>query len=226
MKRIVVFSLSFVAIIVSACSAKYNIEGTANLGNLNGKQILLKTYDNNCWAVLDSANIIHGSFSMKGHLTSKSPQVATIFMDNIPLTPLIMESGDIYVNLNTTSLSISGTPLNNKLYSFYEENNSLEQKIRTNLPKGVSNQIEDYILNEHQELIKDFIIQNRNNILGSTIYTIYKKNYPNLLEEAEYHILFLESNQNDVANYPSEQEYSREYLQEFISNYPTDFLLW
>lgn len=223
MNRLFIFTISCITIIISSCSSKYSIEGTANLGPVTGKQVFLKAFDKNGWTNVDSCQVIHGMFCLTGDINKNTPQIVTLFLDNIPITPLIVESGKINIELTTTSLSISGTPLNNKLYSFYEENQTLEQRAKLNTALLNKSDVNSFLANKHEELVKSFIVQNRNNALSPIILSIYKKYYPDLVRANEIKELY-EDSTNSIIIDPEFSEI--EALIDYVNNYPTDFLLW
>lgn len=185
MKGTPLFILTFVVLTLASCTSKYAIKGTARLNQLSGKTIYLRYVDtNSCLVTLDSAQIIHGEFEMKG-LAMASPQLVTLFMDDIPMTPLILEPGTINVAIAPNDLMITGTPLNNKLYSFYQKNQCIEQSEYFNQGE-CSFDGADRINSEHQQLIKNFMEYNQDNILGTTIYSIYYHTYPDLFIDNHY----------------------------------------
>lgn len=224
MNKFYIFSISCLAILLASCSNKYKVEGVATLGSLGGNLMYLKSFDKNKWCTVDSAQIIHGAFMMCGNITNASPKLVTLFVDNTPLTPIVLERGHIQVDLNSSTVMIHGTPLNNKLYAFYAQNQSLEQKSRSALAMLPSDKLNQEVLIKHQQLIKDFIINNKANVLSPAIYTIYKKHYPQLVNCEEIMCLFNHTEEED--NTLQTDHYDIEIMQDLMTSYPTDFFLW
>lgn len=85
--------------------------------------------------MLDSAVIIHGRFEMEG--TIDSAKFVTLYVGYNRSFPIILESGEIQVNLANTSVSVKGTPLNEKLYTFLATRDSLVYRIAS-LPMEIA----------------------------------------------------------------------------------------
>ena len=76
---------------------------------------------------LDSAEVVHGSFSMKGKIDSV--QMTTLYMDDESVMPVVLESGKIVITISNTDLKAVGTPLNTALYDFIAKKNAMEESI-------------------------------------------------------------------------------------------------
>ncbi len=68
---------------------------------------------------LDSAEVVHGLFSMKGKVDSV--QMVTLYMDDESIMPIVLESGKIKVTISNTDLKAAGTSLNAALYDFIDK---------------------------------------------------------------------------------------------------------
>lgn len=165
--------------IASSCSKAYTVEGNNNLTPINGKTAYLKQYSNGLWQVLDSASINHSKYKLEGKV-NKPPLLATLFIDDIAITPIVLEAGLIKVDLNKADLLIQGTALNNKLNKFYQSKYNLDIKLINALQQNQGDDIIQYIVRANEQLIKDFAIDNKSNILGPTILSVYHNSYPNL----------------------------------------------
>ncbi len=200
MNRLLLLSVSLI-LLATACTSKCTIKGDANLNQWSGKNIYLKYLDENLsWVTLDSAEIVHGSFELNCPHVGK-PKLVTLFMDSTPLTPLILESGCITLDLSTSDLQLQGTPLNDRLYSFYKDNQALEQKLHEQNQLSYSDPRYKSVIQAQQALIQKFMLSNRNNILGPTIVSIYYNQYPDLLNNSE-----IESVLSKMSNQPHTQE--------------------
>ena len=214
--------LSVTLVILASCTSKYSIKGNASLSQLSGKTIYLKYIDDaSLWVTIDSAQIVHGEFCMKGK-TFKKPQMVTLFMDSTPITPLILESGHINISLSSSNLSIQGTRLNNKLYSFYEENQAIERRIKEN-SNDPCEDIYHTVVTAHQSLIKEFMCINQHNILGPTIYSIYHDQYPELFKNDDFKMAI-----NDLSSSMHDPQIVHQSIsiEHFKESYPEGFLLW
>lgn len=130
---------------LTSCTKSYYIHGTSNISSLDGRQLYLKGGSGDSLITLDSCEVVHGNFSFKG--TLDSVQVAQIYMDDMNLQfPIVLEEGDIQLKLDNTLLRVSGTPLNEKLNTFWTKFIQLRnQFIEIDHEEGVS------IMNGHDE---------------------------------------------------------------------------
>ena len=130
---------------LTSCTKSYYIHGTSNISSLDGRQLYLKGGSGDSLIPLDSCEVVHGNFSFKG--TLDSVQVAQIYMDDMNLQfPIVLEEGDIQLKLDNTLLRVSGTPLNEKLNTFWTKFTQLRnQFIEIDHEEGVS------IMNGHDE---------------------------------------------------------------------------
>lgn len=182
MNKSPLYLLTFVLMTLVACTSKYTIKGTTKLHQLSGKTIYLKYLDENSNIVtLDSAQIIHGEFLLVGN-TKSAPEMVTLFMDDLAITPLMLESGTTNVFFSPNELMIQGTPLNNSLYSFYQKNQVLDHSFWSQNKENI-----DELKTMREQVIRDFIENNDNSSLESAIYSIYSDTYPDLFSsEMEY----------------------------------------
>ena len=130
---------------LTSCTKSYYIHGTSNISSLDGRQLYLKGGSGDSLITLDLCEVVHGNFSFKG--TLDSVQVAQIYMDDMNLQfPIVLEEGDIQLKLDNTLLRVSGTPLNEKLNTFWTKFTQLRnQFIEIDHEEGVS------IMNGHDE---------------------------------------------------------------------------
>ena len=130
---------------LTSCTKSYYIHGTSNISSLDGRQLYLKGGSGDSLITLDSCEVVHGNFPFKG--TLDSVQVAQIYMDDMNLQfPIVLEEGDIQLKLDNTLLRVSGTPLNEKLNTFWTKFTQLRnQFIEIDHEEGVS------IMNGHDE---------------------------------------------------------------------------
>ena len=130
---------------LTSCTKSYYIHGTSNISSLDGRLLYLKGGSGDSLITLDSCEVVHGNFSFKG--TLDSVQVAQIYMDDMNLQfPIVLEEGDIQLKLDNTLLRVSGTPLNEKLNTFWTKFTQLRnQFIEIDHEEGVS------IMNGHDE---------------------------------------------------------------------------
>ena len=162
-----------------SCTKSYKIVGTSSIQGINGKTITLKVSDDNTWHVVDSCEVVHGQFSMRGR--ADSVLMATLFVDGQPMMPMILEPGKIDITVSNMMLKAAGTPLNDSLYKFIASKYKLDlrvlelehmeaQMIMNGYDQATIQQCIDstYVVlrDEMRTLVLDFIGRNYDNILS------------------------------------------------------------
>mgnify|MGYP000854258678 FL=1 len=147
MKKILYALITLLAF--TSCAKSYDIQGTSNISNLDGRKLYLKGGSADTLITLDSCEVVHGEFSFTG--TLDSVQVAQVYMDDMNLQfPLVLEEGNIHLKLDNTQLNVSGTPLNDKLNTFWKKFTQLRnQYVEIDHEEGAA------IMNGHDEQATD-----------------------------------------------------------------------
>ena len=169
--------------LLTSCGSSYNIEGTSNISTLDGRKLYLKVLKDNEFKKLDSCDVVHGKFGFSGSLDSVC--IANIFMDEESVLPLVLESGDIIVKLDDAQQNVSGTPLNDKLFKFFNKYNQLKNQEQELVHKhdqaimnGSNMEVVNARLNSEAErlsgledkLITSFVCENFDNVLGPGVF--------------------------------------------------------
>lgn len=137
--------------------------------------LFLRVLQNGEWVDVDSAEVIHGLFSMKGGLDSVT--MVTLFMDDESIMPLVLESGNIEIAISNTELAAKGTSLNNALYEFIDKKNSMDVQIEELQRKEARMVMDGYDLDDiHIQLNRegDSLVQNMNNYVKKFISDNYE----------------------------------------------------
>ena len=176
---------------MTSCAHSYNVIGSSNVSNLDGRMLYLKVLKNNDFKNLDSCDVVHGQFHFVG--TFDSVRIANIFMDDESVLPVVLESGDITVKIDNTQQIVSGTPLNDKLFLFFKKWNQLRNQQselvhRHDLAimEGQNMQEVNKRLNaeserltrEEDHLVTHFVIDNFDNVLGPGVFFMMTIGYP------------------------------------------------
>ncbi|MFC2710265.1 MULTISPECIES: DUF4369 domain-containing protein [Prevotellaceae] len=179
----------------TSCVNSYNIQGSSNVSNLDGRMLYLKVLKNNDFVNIDSCDVVHGQFHFSGNLDSV--RMANIFMDDESVLPLVLESGDITIKIDNTQQTVSGTPLNDKLFKFFNRYNQLKNQEAELVHKhdqaimnGSNMDIvtaklsaeAERLSQQEDHLVTSFVTENFDNVLGPGIFfmvTITEK-YPQL----------------------------------------------
>lgn len=186
-----ILPLLLLLVFFTSCTRKYKVEGSSSVTSLDGKMLFLKTLRDGQWVTIDSAEVIHGLFSMKGRVDSV--MMVTLYMDNEGIMPLVLEDGRIEVSISNTQLTAKGTFLNNQLYEFIEKRNVLELQIEeldrkearmvldgANL-EDVHRELEqegENLVKEMNSYVKQFIIDNYENVLGPSVFMMMCSTLP------------------------------------------------
>ena len=101
MKKYYAIISIFSLMLITSCT-KYNVTGTSSLQNMDGHMLYLKGIVNDELCNIDSCEVVHGKFKFSG--TLDSVQVVTLCIDDSPIMPLVLEDGDVTVELNEQRL--------------------------------------------------------------------------------------------------------------------------
>ena len=179
------------AMLLTSCNRKYRVEGNSSLINLDGKVLYLKMLQDGIWVSVDSSEVVHGCFKMKGPVDSV--RMVTLYLNNEALMPLVLENGKVKVSIAPGSFQASGTPLNDKLYDFIERRNALEQAIEELERKEARMVLDGANIDDiHEELasqgekkmkemddyVRQFIVDNYENVLGPSVFMMMCSTMP------------------------------------------------
>ncbi len=182
--------LSSLVLMLSSCSDQYNILGNSSIDTYEGSTLYLKvatsTNDINC---CDSTEVLHGKFSFEGIVNTEC--MAQLFMGDQSLLPLVLENGKITISFTDAERTVSGGPLNTRLYKFLNQHSQLQMEISDNTSNMarliiMGSAPSEYaslekksmsLQNELDDLWTSFIIDNSDNILGPTYFLEYTSQY-------------------------------------------------
>lgn len=189
MNKLIVLILSLFVFV--SCASEYKIEGSSSVSRLDGKMLFVKVPQGNDLVNMDSAEVIHGLFSMNGIVDSAV--IASLYMDDQSIMPFVVEKGNIYIKIENARITVSGTPLNDRLYEFVGKKNSLDDRAyelerresRMIMDGKSSEEIElemekerEKISEEMNTLAKEFIQDNYDNVLGSGVFIMLCNSFP------------------------------------------------
>ena len=184
MQKLIVF-ICFISIVLISCKTEvktatidngYTIHGA--LSTTNSSLVYLLDAQN---VKIDSSKINNNSFLFKGIVTA--PKIYNIQVKNYSKThSIILENSLFNVLLNNDTLTISGGNLNTKLNRFNTFKNDLNTKKLALLNNFVTGEINsknlhksvDAINSEQKKRTIDYIIENADNILSSTLLSATK----------------------------------------------------
>lgn len=217
------YSLTAVLLLMlMSCRSQYMVKGSSNVDELEGKMLTLKVYVDGELRNIDSTRVVHGRFTFSGGMDST--MLANVFLGSLSLRPIVLEEGEVSLNIDETRQTATGTPLNDSLSGFIQRktridarmaelphlesqmimNGSDEEEILYELGRQ-SRQLED----ENDRLVTRFIRANYNNVLGPGIFMILTSGlpYPVMTPQIEELI-------TDAPPYFLGHPYVREYIKE------------
>ena len=140
---------------------------------------------------IDSAEVVHGNFKMKGCVDSV--MLGSLYMDDDCIMPLVIENGNIDIQIDNARINVEGTPLNDLFYEFITKKTSLDDRAYE-VERLESRMIMDgddletihrevdskrrIISDEMNELAKKFIQTNYNNVLGPGVFIMLCNSMP------------------------------------------------
>ncbi len=179
-------------LLFTSCAEQYNIAGNSTVSEWDGQTIYLRIMaDENTQCDLDSCEVIHGRFSFFN--TIDSIVMAQIILGGVSQMPIMLEEGEISVEVDHVGRRVSGSPLNNRFYKFMQKRNDLEnrqwelhQKGRRMMREGktaekIHNTIHKRLSKleeETEELETEFIKENIDNPLGIGCFMWLFSQYP------------------------------------------------
>lgn len=175
----------------TSCASEYQINGSSSVSRLDGKMLFVKVPQGGKMINVDSAEVVHGLFSMNGPVDSTF--IASLYMDDQSIMPFVVERGNIEILIDNAIIKVTGTPLNDCLYEFVGKKNSLDDRAyevermesRMIMDGKSSEEIEvemtkerEKISEEMNKLAKEFIQANYENVLGPGVFLMLCNSFP------------------------------------------------
>lgn len=175
-------------------SESYVIKGSSSVSQLDGRKMYLKVLKDKELTNFDSCEVVHGKFQFSGSLDTTT-MMASLFMDDQSLMPVVIEKGDISVFIDNGKQKVSGTPLNDKLYGFMDqvtrlqnEMQELDHKYNQMLLDGIDEMEADRTVSKeiaaimHQEdsLVTNFVTSNFDNLLAPFVFVQMASSIPQI----------------------------------------------
>lgn len=178
-------------LVLAACKSQYMVKGSSNVDELEGQVLTLKVYVDGEMRSIDSTRVVHGRFNFGGGMDST--MLANLFLGDMSLMPIVLEEGEVNLNIEETRQTATGTPLNDTLSGFILRKTQLDAQM-AELPHLEARMIMDgtdddermfqlrqqskEIETESEQLIMHFIRANYNNVLGPGIFMILTSRLP------------------------------------------------
>ena len=183
---LVIFLLS-----LASCASEYHIQGSSSVSRLDGKMLFVKVPQDGGMMNVDSAEVVHGLFRMRGEIDTA--MIASLYMDEQSIMPLVVERGDIEIQIDNARITVKGTPLNEALYDFITKKSSLDDRAyevermesrmimdgeAIDVIEREVNSERDKISREMDDLVKTFIQDNYENVLGPGVFIMLCNGFP------------------------------------------------
>lgn len=180
-----------ILLLLASCKSQYIVKGSSSVDELEGQMLTLKVYVDGEMRSIDSTRVVHGRFNFGGCMDST--MLANVFYEDISVMPIVLEEGEVKLNIGMTQQSATGTPLNDSLSVFIYKKTQLDARM-AELPRLESRMIMDgmdhsdithelreqskQIMAENDQLITRFIRSNYNNVLGPGIFMVLTNSLP------------------------------------------------
>lgn len=184
------FVLLFITTLTS-CGRKFKIDGVTSVSRLDGKMLFVKVLSGDELVNVDSAEVIHGYFQMEGKVDSVV--LASLYMDDECIMPLVLEEGNIKIEINNVGISIKGTPLNDSFNKFIEDKTAIDDKAYE-VEREESRMIMDgvdintvqieiekkraEVARQMDNLVQAFVSSNYDNVLGPGVFIMIGNSLP------------------------------------------------
>ena len=180
-----------IMLVFTSCVSEYQIQGSSSVSRLDGKMLFVKVPQGNDMMNVDSAEVVHGMFKMQGEIDTT--MIASLYMDDQSIMPLVMEKGSIEIQIDNARITVKGTPLNEKLYDFVGKKGSLDDRAyevermesrmimdghSMDVVEKEINKEREKLTNEMNELVKTFIQDNYENVLGPGVFLMLCNGFP------------------------------------------------
>lgn len=184
------FVLLFITTLTS-CGKRFKIDGATSVSRLDGKMLFVKVVSGDQLVNIDSAEVIHGYFQMEGKVDSVV--LASLYMDDECIMPFVLEEGNINIEINNVGISVKGTPLNDSFNKFIEDKTTIDDKayevereesrmimdgIDVNTVQEEIEKQRSHVINQMDNLIKTFIQNNYENVLGPGVFIMIGNSLP------------------------------------------------
>lgn len=188
--KILAFCTTIIALI--SCNQGYTIQGNSEIPLHNGKMLYLRaTHPHRTIVDIDSCQVTHGVFSFYGDTDSIT--IVGLYVGNQQVMPIVLEQGDLTIEVGQWGTSLRGSQHNDKLNKLLRERNqimskqeALRRKSIEMLYRGKSiEEVEREVSKASAELVKQlelletrFIQDNYNTPLGPGYFHWLFGQYP------------------------------------------------
>ena len=188
-------------LLLTSCAEQYNIAGNSSVPSLDGRTMYLRVTPEDmspqgvsmqtATVCIDSCRVVHGRFNFVGDVDSA--RMALLYSGQQVVMPMVIENGNLTVQVDNVAQRVSGGPLNDKLYRFFQKKNrldnemwELQQRTIRMIREGESPEtIQRKMGNKAQKLAQRaedletrFVMDNYDNVLGPGFFILLCRQYP------------------------------------------------
>lgn len=168
---------------LTSCASQYNIDGNSSLACLDGQKLYLRITNfvdsQNHVVNIDSCEVIHGRFNFGGNIDSIA--MVEVYMGNERLMPIVLEGGELLMQVDNYGQSVTGGPLNERLTDFLKKRSRYDNELweidrtaRVLLFEGIPmNDVIKKLEPQRRAVVKkiedmevQFVLENSSNVLG------------------------------------------------------------
>lgn len=185
-------------LLLTSCAEQYSIAGNSSMPCLDGRMLYLRVSpDGGMKSVetasicLDSCKVVHGRFGFEGDVDSA--RMAMLFTNSQCVMPLVIENGNLNIQVDNVTQRVSGGPLNDKLYAFFKKRRRLDNEMwelqqksidmmrSGKSPEEVQRKVGrriDKLSQQTEDLETQFVKENYDNVLGPGFFMMLCSQYP------------------------------------------------
>lgn len=195
--------------LLTSCAEQFNIAGSSSVPCLDGRMLYLRVAPEGMMAqvgqdayadCIDSCKVVHGRFNFEGAVDSV--MLAMLYTGNQYVMPVVIENGNLSVQVDNVSQRVSGGPLNDKLYKFFQKKNRLDNEMWELQQKSIRMIREGYSPDEIQQKVgkkvqqlaqraedmeTKFVMDNYDNVLGPGFFMLLCNQYPTPIMTDQIH---------------------------------------
>ena len=190
--------LSAVLLLCTSCAEQYNIAGNSTMSCLDGRMLYLRVTPEGASQKLeassiciDSCEVVHGRFNFAGDVDST--MMVMMFTQNQCVMPIVIEDGNLNIQVDNAGQRVTGGPLNEKLYKFFRKHNRIENEMwqiqqqtmrmmrAGQSPESIHRKFGkkvEKLTRESEELETKFVMDNYDNVLGPGFFMLLCNQYP------------------------------------------------
>lgn len=199
MKKLLFLFISVV--IFTSCAEQYNIAGNSNVSCLDGRMLYLRVSQSDdrmhqsvkqaVSICLDSCKVVHGRFNFEGDVDSA--MMAMLYTGNQCVMPLVLENGNLNIQVDNAIQRVSGGPLNDRLYGFFKKRSRLDNELwelqqqtmrmmregysPIDIQQKIGKKVEK--LSKRTEILETkFVMENYDNVLGPGFFRLLCSQFP------------------------------------------------